>query len=112
MLQLQSNQHVDQSECRPEVEVGLSRLSRNVSHRESWNQWTQERSPRREIERLHLRTTGFDVDDGYGVASVIDYLDATKEMIRPDSGPPLWFCPIECGPPIKGSPILLFLPSN
>ncbi|RWR94109.1 acyltransferase-like protein, chloroplastic [Cinnamomum micranthum f. kanehirae] len=53
---------------------------------------------------------GLMYDDGYGTASVIDYLDATKEMIRPDGGPPRWFCPIECGPPIKGSPILLFLP--
>lgn len=55
---------------------------------------------------------GLMYDDGYGTASVIDYLDAAKEMIRPDGGPPRWFCPIECGPPIKGSPILLFLPGN
>ncbi|KAA8545000.1 hypothetical protein F0562_019783 [Nyssa sinensis] len=31
-------------------------------------------------------------------------------MIRPDGGPPRWFCPVECGRPLKGSPLLLFLP--
>ncbi|XXG49398.1 hypothetical protein AAC387_Pa02g3595 [Persea americana] len=55
---------------------------------------------------------GLMYDDGYGIAGVIDYLDAAKEMIRPDGGPPYWFFPIECGPPIKGSPIMLFLPGN
>lgn len=51
-------------------------------------------------------------DDGYGSESVIDYLDAAREMARPDGAPPRWFCPIECGPPLKGSPVLLFLPGN
>ncbi|KAJ8645756.1 hypothetical protein MRB53_007504 [Persea americana] len=54
---------------------------------------------------------GLMYDDGYGIAGVIDYLDAAKEMIRPDGGPPCWFFPIECGRPIKGSPIMLFLPA-
>ncbi|XP_022747720.1 acyltransferase-like protein At1g54570, chloroplastic isoform X2 [Durio zibethinus] len=49
-------------------------------------------------------------DDGYGIKTVKDYLDAAKYMIKPDGGPPRWFCPAECGRPIKGSPALLFLP--
>ncbi|KAH9754406.1 Acyltransferase-like protein [Citrus sinensis] len=49
-------------------------------------------------------------DDGYGTDSVKDYLDAAKEIIKPDGGPPRWFCPVDCGCPLKGSPTLLFLP--
>ncbi|XP_021282982.1 acyltransferase-like protein At1g54570, chloroplastic [Herrania umbratica] len=49
-------------------------------------------------------------DDGYGTNTVKDYLDAAKDMIKPDGGPPRWFCPVECGRPVKGSPVLLFLP--
>ncbi|XP_058083370.1 phytyl ester synthase 1, chloroplastic-like isoform X3 [Magnolia sinica] len=49
-------------------------------------------------------------DGGYGTHSVIDYLDAATEMIRPDGGPPRWFCPVSCGRPMNGSPLLLFLP--
>lgn len=51
-------------------------------------------------------------DDGYGSASVKDYLDAAKAIIKPDGGPPRWFCPVECGQPLKDSPVLLFLPGN
>ncbi|PKI44663.1 hypothetical protein CRG98_035018 [Punica granatum] len=39
-----------------------------------------------------------------------DYLDASKEILKPDGGPPRWFCPVECGQPLKDSPVLLFLP--
>ncbi|XVF06247.1 hypothetical protein REPUB_Repub06bG0031300 [Reevesia pubescens] len=49
-------------------------------------------------------------DDGYGTNTVKDYLDAAKDMIKPDGGPPRWVCPVECGRPIKDSPVLLFLP--
>ncbi|PKA57490.1 Acyltransferase-like protein [Apostasia shenzhenica] len=49
-------------------------------------------------------------DDGSGTLSVKDYLDAAREIIRPDGGPPRWFCPPECGQPIKDAPLLLFLP--
>ncbi|KAK4852770.1 hypothetical protein QYF36_026936 [Acer negundo] len=49
-------------------------------------------------------------EDGYGTQSVKDYLDAAKEIIKPDGGPPRWFCPVECGSPLKNSPTLLFLP--
>lgn len=51
-------------------------------------------------------------DDGYGSKTVKDYLDNAKDMIKPDGGPPRWFCPVECGRPLKDSPVLLFLPGN
>lgn len=51
-------------------------------------------------------------DDGFGATSVKDYLDIAKEMIKPDGGPPRWFCPVDCGRPLKDSPTLLFLPGN
>ncbi|KAF9670049.1 hypothetical protein SADUNF_Sadunf13G0028100 [Salix dunnii] len=49
-------------------------------------------------------------DDGYGTKTVKDYFEEAKEMIRPDGGPPRWFCPTECGKPLQDSPILLFCP--
>ncbi|XP_031284310.1 acyltransferase-like protein At1g54570, chloroplastic [Pistacia vera] len=49
-------------------------------------------------------------EDGYGTKSVKDYLDEATEMVKPDGGPPRWFCPVDCGPPLEGSPTLLFLP--
>lgn len=51
-------------------------------------------------------------DDGFGSASMKDYLDIAKDMTKPDGGPPRWFSPVECGRPLKGSPLLLFLPGN
>lgn len=50
-------------------------------------------------------------DDGYGTQTVKDYIERAKDLIKPD-GPPRWFCPIECGCPLKDSPILLYLPGN
>ncbi|KAK9161466.1 hypothetical protein Syun_007807 [Stephania yunnanensis] len=50
-------------------------------------------------------------EDGYGSSSVKDYLDVAKMMIgEGNGGPPRWFCPIECGRPIRNAPVLLFLP--
>ncbi|CAI9102431.1 OLC1v1000697C2 [Oldenlandia corymbosa var. corymbosa] len=50
-------------------------------------------------------------NDEYGTQTVQDYVEIAKEMIlRPDGGPPRWFCPIECGCPLKDSPVLLYLP--
>ncbi|GFQ01346.1 acyltransferase-like protein at1g54570 chloroplastic [Phtheirospermum japonicum] len=49
-------------------------------------------------------------DDGYGTETVKHYLDYAKEIIKPDGGPARWFTPISCGPHLKDSPILLFLP--
>jgi hypothetical protein len=51
-------------------------------------------------------------DDGYGTKTVKDYLDGAKEIVKPDGGPPRWFCPAECGQSLKDSPILLFLPGS
>ncbi|XP_023537146.1 acyltransferase-like protein At1g54570, chloroplastic [Cucurbita pepo subsp. pepo] len=50
-------------------------------------------------------------DDGYGTMTLKDYFAAVKEFTRHrDGGPPRWFCPVASGCPLKGSPILLFLP--
>uniref|UniRef100_A0A7N0UA87 AB hydrolase-1 domain-containing protein n=1 Tax=Kalanchoe fedtschenkoi TaxID=63787 RepID=A0A7N0UA87_KALFE len=49
-------------------------------------------------------------DDGYGSSTVKDYLYGARDVIKPDGGPPRWFCPVDCGPPVKDSPTLLFLP--
>ncbi|XP_060191827.1 phytyl ester synthase 2, chloroplastic-like isoform X2 [Lycium barbarum] len=38
-----------------------------------------------------------------------DYMEWSKDMIG-SGGPPRWFSPLECGPPIKDSPLLLYLP--
>ena len=51
-------------------------------------------------------------DDEYGTDTVKDYVEISKEMIRPDGGPPRWFCPVSCGQPLKDSPVLLFLPGK
>ena len=51
-------------------------------------------------------------DDGYGTVTVKDYFDANEEMIKPDGGPPRWFSPLACKPPLKDSPVLMFLPGN
>ena len=43
--------------------------------------------------------------------SLKDYFERSKELVsRSDSGPPRWFTPLECGPPLSNSPLLLFLP--
>lgn len=49
-------------------------------------------------------------DDGYGNQTVKDYLELAEEFIKPDGGPPRWFCPVECGEPMENAPVLLFLP--
>lgn len=51
-------------------------------------------------------------DDGYGTVTVKDYFDANEQMIKPDGGPPRWFSPLAFNPPLKDSPVLLFLPGN
>lgn len=51
-------------------------------------------------------------DDGYGTQTVEDYFIAAKELNISDGGPPRWFCPVELSPPLKDSPILLFLPGD
>ncbi|XP_075094553.1 phytyl ester synthase 1, chloroplastic-like isoform X1 [Nicotiana tabacum] len=49
-------------------------------------------------------------DDGYGTQTVKDFLEIGSDIIKPDGGPPRWFTPISAGPPLKDSPLLLFLP--
>ncbi|WOK94469.1 acyltransferase-like protein, chloroplastic isoform X1 [Canna indica] len=39
-----------------------------------------------------------------------DYIERSREMIRPDGGPPRWFSPLECGARGKDPPLLLYLP--
>ncbi|XP_042387766.1 acyltransferase-like protein At3g26840, chloroplastic isoform X1 [Zingiber officinale] len=39
-----------------------------------------------------------------------DYIEQSREIIRPDGGPPRWLSPIECGARGKDSPLLLYLP--
>ncbi|CAN1761268.1 Phytyl ester synthase 1, chloroplastic [Linum perenne] len=51
-------------------------------------------------------------DDGYGIKTIKDYLIEAEDMIKPDGGPPRWFCPVECGQPLTDSPILMFLPGT
>ncbi|KAB1202858.1 hypothetical protein CJ030_MR8G024971 [Morella rubra] len=43
--------------------------------------------------------------------SLREYFERSKELIiRSDGGPPRWFTPLECGPPLTNSPLLFFLP--
>lgn len=63
-------------------------------------------------EEAEKEELGLLYDDGFGSESVIDYLDPARELIRPDGGPSRWFCPGECSRPIRGSPLLLFLPGS
>lgn len=52
-------------------------------------------------------------DDGYGTRTVEDYFAVAREFCNcDDGGPPRWFCPVECGRPLKDSPTLLFLPGK
>ncbi|ERN16885.1 hypothetical protein AMTR_s00057p00161970 [Amborella trichopoda] len=51
-------------------------------------------------------------DLSWEVQSAKDYMDRSKEFDRQDSGPPRWFTPIECGRPMKDSPVFLFLPGT
>ncbi|CAI9290641.1 unnamed protein product [Lactuca saligna] len=49
-------------------------------------------------------------DDGFGSQSGEDFYKLAVDIIKPDGGPPRWFCPISCGTPLKDSPVLLYLP--
>ncbi|KVI08492.1 Diacylglycerol acyltransferase [Cynara cardunculus var. scolymus] len=52
-------------------------------------------------------------DDGFGTQTVKDYLDISEDIIKPDGGPPRWFCPVVADGndnPIPNSPVLLYLP--
>ncbi|CAL0302252.1 unnamed protein product [Lupinus luteus] len=50
-------------------------------------------------------------NDGYGTKTIQDFIAEAKEKNKVDNGgPPSWFSPNDCGPPLKNSPTLLFLP--
>lgn len=52
-------------------------------------------------------------DDGHGTVTFKDFLDIAIYNIKSNGGDqPQWFCPIECGRPLKDSPILFYLPGN
>ncbi|KAJ7552394.1 hypothetical protein O6H91_06G054000 [Diphasiastrum complanatum] len=42
--------------------------------------------------------------------SVLDYMKQVPEFLKPDNGPPRWFCPLEAGSPPRNAPSLFFLP--
>ncbi|GBG77548.1 hypothetical protein CBR_g23993 [Chara braunii] len=44
--------------------------------------------------------------------SAVEYLTRVKELLRPDGGPPRWFCPIDARPPTADLPLMLFLPGG
>ncbi|XP_073009426.1 phytyl ester synthase 1, chloroplastic isoform X2 [Typha latifolia] len=93
--------------CRPAA-VGGSRVEAvPVLKQETGELGFQKKARKVESEEL-----GVLYDDGYGGVNVKDYFDAAKEIIKDDGGPPRWFCPVECGPPIKDAPLLLFLPGT
>lgn len=78
-------------------DVGNDHLSSNTTQKK-----------RVEVDRPEKLETLW--DDGYGTQSVKDYLDLASEIINTAGGPPRWFTPILCGPPLKNAPLLLFLP--
>ncbi|GKB47547.1 hypothetical protein Tco_0898300, partial [Tanacetum coccineum] len=50
-------------------------------------------------------------DDGYGTQTMRDCAKTMEMGLgKSDGGPPRWFCPVACGKPLKGSPVLLYLP--
>ncbi|XP_020701662.1 acyltransferase-like protein At1g54570, chloroplastic [Dendrobium catenatum] len=70
------------------------------------------RSPEKKVQKNANSDVNLEVlyDDKSGTESVKDYLDASREIIKSDGGPPRWFSPLECGQPVQGAPLLLFLP--
>lgn len=46
---------------------------------------------------------------------VMDFIEQSRDLVRPDGGPPRWFCPVECGPAsvsraVESPPPLFYLP--
>lgn len=95
---------VSSSDVKEEEETGRLSIEVRHGHRDSN---VEEKKREKVSEDVKLEPLW---DDGYGTQSVKDYLELAKEIIKPDGGPPRWFTPISCGPPLKDSPILLFLP--
>lgn len=41
-----------------------------------------------------------------------EFFDMAEQLARSEGGPPRWFTPLECGPPLDNSPLLLYLPGQ
>lgn len=46
---------------------------------------------------------------------VMDFIEQSRDLVRPDGGPPRWFSPVECGPAsvpraVESPPPLFYLP--
>lgn len=41
-----------------------------------------------------------------------EFFEMAEQLARSDGGPPRWFAPLECGPPLDNSPLLLYLPGQ
>lgn len=46
------------------------------------------------------------------LVTVKDYMLQVQNLIKPDGGPPRWFCPINVGHYPQGAPLLLFIPGR
>ena len=65
---------------------------------------------REEAEAAAAAATRFE-DPAVERGSLKDYFERSKELVsQSGGGPPRWFTPLECGPPLTNSPLLLFLP--
>ncbi|KAJ1283781.1 hypothetical protein BS78_03G152900 [Paspalum vaginatum] len=63
--------------------------------------------------RLHASYRGLETlyDDGYQREKNLDYYyESLGELVKHDSGPPCWFCPVDAGSPIEDAPLMLYLP--
>lgn len=74
-----------------------------ISERNGANgSWSRKVSPT--VAKYRLRDVAMES------RGVQDYMERAPEYIKPDGGPPRWFCPVECGRPPEDAPLLLFLP--
>ena len=71
---------------------------------------TTSRSSEKREELAESVAGSFEVGEVEYRSLMRDYIERSKELIRSDGGPPRWFTPLECGPPLNNSPLLLFLP--
>ncbi|KAK3026746.1 hypothetical protein RJ639_042199 [Escallonia herrerae] len=63
--------------------------------------------------KARLETDGkpkLHVGSEVGRLTLSDYIEQSKDLMRPDGGPPRWFSPLECGSRLDNSPLLLYLP--
>ncbi|KAJ0980695.1 hypothetical protein J5N97_008950 [Dioscorea zingiberensis] len=77
--------------------------------------WIVRRDRARVRVRIRVRAAvskGLEVlyEDGHGTVGITEYIETMKDMAEHDGGSLRWFCPVNCVPPIKDAPVLLFLP--